>query len=207
MRTLRRKLLRDLGRQRAQAAAIAVTLMLGAALFAASYDAYRNLQASYDRVFEVTDAADLTVVGGRIDAFATAARKVPGVAAVETRFSADVPLEVGGTKLLGRVVGQTSRVETLLLLDGSRGGALAERHLADDFDLRPGSTVRALGPNGWHTLRISGVAASAEYLWPARSRQDLLPAPKSFQTGCTASRPSVARRRASPAYGKAGLRG
>ena len=52
-------LLRDLCRQPTQAAAITVTLFLGAALFAASYDAYRNLQASYDRVFAETNTADL----------------------------------------------------------------------------------------------------------------------------------------------------
>lgn len=187
---LRRKLLRDLRRQPAQAAAITVTLFLGAALFAASYDAYRNLQASYDRVFAVTNAADLTVVGGRVDAFAIAARRLRGVTDVETRTVADVPLEVGGSKLLGRVIGTTNRLDKLLLLTGGRGGALAERHLAADFGLRPGDRVRAFGPAGWRTLRLSGVVASAEYLWPARSRQDVLPAPKSF--GVVFAPPQVA---------------
>jgi putative ABC transport system permease protein len=187
---LRRKLVRDLRGQAAQAVAIAATLFLGAALFAATYDAYRNLEASYARVFAVTNAADLTVVGGRTEAFATAARKVPGVAAVETRAVADVPLQVGDVRLLGRVVGETNRVDRLLLLSGSRGGALAERHLAGDFRLRPGDTVRALGPDGWRTLRISGVVSSPEYLWLARSRQDVLPAPKSF--GVVFAPPEVA---------------
>jgi putative ABC transport system permease protein len=180
---LRRKLRRDLLRQRGQAAAIALTLFLGAALFAASYDAYRNLQASYARVFVNLQAADLTVVGGRVGAFARAARAEPGVAAVETRTVGDLPLRVDDTKLLGRVVGTQPdpEVNRLLLESGSRSdGVLVERHFADDFHLRPGGTLEVLGPNGWQRLRIAGIVSSWEYLWPARSRQDVLPAPRSF---------------------------
>lgn len=183
VRTLRRKLLRDLRRQRGQAAAIAVTLFLGAALFAASYDAYRNLQASYARVFVDLQAADLTAVGGSSDAFARAARSVEGVAAVEKRTVGDLPLRIGAAKLLGRVVGTAPdpAVNRLLLDSGSRsGGVLVERHLAADFHLHPGDTLEALGPHGWRRLRIAGVVSSWEYLWPARSRQDVLPASRSF---------------------------
>jgi putative ABC transport system permease protein len=180
---LRRKLLRDLRRQRGQALAIAVTIFLGAALFAASYDAYLNLQASYARVFVDLRAADLTVAGGRSDDFAQAARGVNGVAAVDQRTTADVPLRIGDAKLLGRVVGTTRdpAVNRLLLEEGSlSGGALVERHLASDFDLRPGDRLDVLGPEGWQTLPIAGIVSSWEYLWPARSRQDVLPAPRSF---------------------------
>jgi putative ABC transport system permease protein len=180
---LRRKLLRDLRRQRGQAAAIVLTLLLGAALFAASYDAYRNLQASYARVFVDLKAADLTVVGGRTEAFAAAARAVPGVAAVETRTVADLPLRIGDAKLLGRVVGTTQDpvVNRLLLVSGSRsGGVLVERHLANDFGLRPGETIDVLGQDGWQPLRIGGIVTSWEYLWPAPSRQDVIAAPRSF---------------------------
>ncbi len=183
MKMLRRKLLRDLRRQLGQAVAIAATLFLGAALFAASFDAYRNLQASYERVFADLRAADLAVVGGDIDAFARAARDVQGVDAVETRTVGDVPLRLGDAKVLGRVVGTAPEptVNRLLLEAGSRsGGVLVEQHLAADFDLRPGGTLQIFGPNGWRTFRIAGIVSSWEYLWPARSRQDVLPAPKSF---------------------------
>ncbi|MDH4103393.1 MAG: FtsX-like permease family protein [Thermoleophilia bacterium] len=180
---LRRKLLRDLRRQKGQATAIAVTLFLGAALFAASYDAYRNLQASYARVFVDLRAADLTVVGGRGDSFGQAARTVEGVAAVETRTVADLPLRIGRSKLLGRVVGTAPDpdVNRLLLESGSRsGGALVEQHFAGDFDLQPGQTIEVLGLDGWQPLQIAGIVSSWEYLWPARSRQDVLPPPRSF---------------------------
>jgi putative ABC transport system permease protein len=180
---LRRKLLRDLRRQRGQAAGIALTLVLGAALFAASYDAYRNLEASYTRVFLELKAADLTIVGGETGPFARAARAVDGVAAVETRTTADLPLRVGNTKLLGRVVGTRDdpSVNRLFLDSGSAtGGVLAERHLAGDFGLHAGDRLEALGPDGWRPLRIAGIVTSWEYLWPARSRQEVLVPPRSF---------------------------
>ncbi len=177
---LRRKLLRDLRRQAAQAGAIAITLFLGALLLVASFDAYRNLRASYAKVFRVTQAADLYVSGGNVDAIARAARGTPGVAAVVTRSVADVPLRIGDAKLLGRVVGVPAGrpdVNRLLLRSGSLdGGIVVERHLAADFDLGVGDEIEVAG----RTLRVAGVADSVEYLWPARSRQDVLPAPKSF---------------------------
>jgi len=190
VRMLRRKLLRDLRRQPAQAAAIALMLFLGTALFGASYDAYRNLDASYARVFDELAAADLYVKGGRTSAYAAAAARTAGVAAVATRVEADLPLEARGERLLGRVVGVPPRgqptVNRLLLRSGSAldpsrpSGVLVERHLAEHFRLRPGDRLRALGPEGWRSLTVRGVVDSAEYLWPARSRQDVLPPPGSF---------------------------
>src|SRR5690606_22366649 len=50
----RAKLWRDLRRLRGPFIAVAVTSFLGVALFGTSYGAYRNLVASYDRLFEVT---------------------------------------------------------------------------------------------------------------------------------------------------------
>ena len=44
---LRRKLRRDLRRQRAQFGAVALTVMLGVALFGATFEAYRGLRSSY----------------------------------------------------------------------------------------------------------------------------------------------------------------
>jgi putative ABC transport system permease protein len=47
--------------------------------------------------------------------------------------------------------------------------------MAKHFDLGAGDSIQVLGPNGWVNEKIAGVAASAEYLWPAQSRQQVIP--------------------------------
>ena len=190
MRTLRRKARRDIGRQRASFAAIAVTIFLGVALFGASYDAYSNLDASYTRAFTEYRFANLTVTGGRSGEIAAAAHRETGVEAVQPRVQADLPLRTGPDKLLGRVIGlppdhqpavNRVEVERGSYLDPAMPHAvLIERHMAETFDLGVGDRVEASGAAGSVSLRIVGVVASPEYFWPARSRQEILPSPKSF---------------------------
>ncbi|EUA50853.1 putative ABC-transporter domain protein [Mycobacterium xenopi 3993] len=83
-------------------------MMLGVLLFVASYDSFRNVQASYDRTYARTHFADLTVTDDDSDAIATAVRHTGGVRRVVTRTQADRPMTINGTKLVGRVVGMTS---------------------------------------------------------------------------------------------------
>ncbi len=190
-RTLRTKLRRDIRRQWPQFSAIAVTIMFGVALFGASYDAYRNLQASYDNLFVRLDSADLWITGGETDAIASEASSSEGVTQVITRTQAEVPIRIGGLdKLRGRIVSVPSErqpaVNGLLLLEGgyTLGGrhALAERHVFDHFELSVGDTVEVLpvGSSDWMALRVTGAVESAEYIWPARSRQEIITLPDDF---------------------------
>jgi len=57
---------------------------------------------------------------------------------------------------------------------------LAERHFADHFNLRPGDQIEVFIAGEWQPVTVSGIAISAEYLWPARSRQDILTPPDDF---------------------------
>ncbi|MHB1131531.1 MAG: FtsX-like permease family protein [Chloroflexota bacterium] len=191
MKLLLAKLWRDMGRQRGPFLAIVLTTLLGVALFGASYDAFQGLQSSYAATFERTRFADLVVSGGDLEGFARQAQATPGVAAVQTRTVADLPFAVGADhRLLGRVVGlpaqeQPTVNQVLVLtggyLDSARAdGVLAEQHFAGHFGLRQGSTLRVLGADGWREVTVMGTVASAEYLWPARSRQEILTTPDSF---------------------------
>jgi putative ABC transport system permease protein len=188
---MRTKLRRDLRRQWGQFGAIVLTIFLGVTLFGASYDGFRNLDASYRQAYEDFRLANLTVSGGASERIAAESRSISGVESVTARVQADVPLQVGETKLLGRVVGlpvdgQPSvgqvEIEQGRYLDPARpGGVLVEQHMAENFDLAPGDTLRARGPNGRPVrVEVLGIAASPEYFWPARSRQDILPAPDDF---------------------------
>ncbi len=178
-------------RQKLQFIAIIVTIVLGVTLFGASYDAFRNLKASYNKTYETLSFADLTVSGGDIDKLMIEAQKVDGVEHVTKRDTIDIPFRINGThKLVGRVVGMPSSrqpaVDKVKILEGSylkkeeTDGVLVEQHMADHFDLKPGSTLEILGSKGWLKASTLGVVASPEYLWPARSRQDIITTPDEF---------------------------
>jgi putative ABC transport system permease protein len=190
-RTLRVKLLRDTRRQWAQTLALIVTVFLGVALYAASHDAYGNLRDSYSHVFTAQRFADLWVTTSTTQQAQHVADTVaddPRVAAVAVRTQADLPFLVGQDKLPGRAVGipvgHQPDVDRLTVLSGSypttEDQVAAEQHLAEHFDLHPGSTLQIHGQDGWQQVTVSAVVSSAEYLWPARSRQEPLTTPDDF---------------------------
>ena len=190
MRLWTRKAVRDLGRRRGQFAAIVATTFLGVALFGASFDAYRNLVVSYDTLFQRTHFADLTVSGGDLTKYVEHARQLQGVEAVTTRTVTESYARVGDHRFIVRLVGlppthQPAIDQVIVLrghyLDPSRtNGVLLEQHLADYYHLGPGDTLQVRTPFGWNALPVLGVVASPEYLWPARSRQDVLTLPQDF---------------------------
>ncbi len=185
---LTRKLRRDVWRHKAQFVAVAVTIALGVAVYGGASDAYRNLRRSFDRVYADLHLADVVVTGRGADLLAPGVRALDGRPLVEARLQADLPFRLAGEhKLLGRVVSlpvsgqpEVNRVD---LRSGRMPGpdqVLVEQHLADHFALGPGDTIEVLAPEGWRQLRVAGVATSAEYLWPARSRQEVLTTPDLF---------------------------
>ncbi|MEV0210178.1 FtsX-like permease family protein [Streptomyces sp. NPDC050788] len=189
-RILLTKTRRDLRRRLPQFAAVAVTVMVGVVLVISSYEAYQNLRASYDRTYARLHFADVTATGGDPRQVAAAARHMSGVSAVSSRTQGDLPLRIGGDKLLGRVVGLPAGTQPAVdrvdvtsgryLDPGDPTGVLVESHAAKTFALSPGDRLRAFDGTAWRTVTVRGVVDSAEYLWPARSRQDSLDDPHSF---------------------------
>jgi putative ABC transport system permease protein len=187
---LRHAIPRDLARHRWQYVAIAATVAIGVALFAASSDAFTNLKVSYAQTYERLAFADMSATGGDVATFAERARSVDGVADVVQRRRADVPIRIDGDhSLLGRISeipddGQPS-VDRLDIIEGSTATAgsdtvVVERHLAEHFGLGPGDVIELNAAGQWSQYDVAGVAASAEYIWPARSRQDILTSPEDF---------------------------
>ncbi|RDI64640.1 ABC transporter permease [Nocardia pseudobrasiliensis] len=189
-RLLGRKIRRDLRRRPAQAAAIAVTVMLGVLLFVASYDSFRNLSASYAQTYTRLHFADATADGGDPSALAAAVRTAPGVERVSVRTQADVPMTVAGAKLIGRITGLPadpgSGVDTVALDSGRMpdpaqpNDVVVEHHTAATFGISPGARLRIFDGNAWTEVTVVGIVRSPEYLWPARSRQEVLVDPHSF---------------------------
>ncbi|WP_433461418.1 FtsX-like permease family protein [Spirillospora sp. CA-128828] len=191
MSTLNVKLRRDLRRRPGQLVSVVVLVMLGVALFGASYDAYKNLDAGYQALFQKYRFADLTLSGGDAAAVAEQAEARPGVEAAGVRTVADVPMRMpDGATLVGRVVGLPAgtrpAVDRVKVLSGryldtaDPTGVLAEKHIAGHAHLKPGAAVSVWDGRAWRSLGVRGTVSSPEYLWPASSRQDVLPAPGSF---------------------------
>ena len=172
-----------------------VTVVLGVLLFAASFDAFRNLTASYQKTYDDLGFADLTVSGGNQEQFSTRARSTDGVESVEQRTQADVPMQVSradGSEhtLVGRIVGMPATgqpsVNGVDVLSGSYldpadpTGVLVEKHMSDHFELEVGDTLTVLLDEGPTVLTVRGTVASPEYLWPAADRQALFSLPDEF---------------------------
>ena len=190
MSPINMKLWRDLGRHRAQFIAVAVTIFLGVAMFAASYDSYSNLDASYAATFSEYRFANLTLVGGDAGALESAIIGQAGVESTEVRTTADVPFHVDEIKLLGRMVGipgdRESTVNQLDLVSGSTlavsgtDEVLVEEHMANHFGLEAGDTFSVLAGDRWVEVSVAGVVISPEYIWPARSRNEIITTPDNF---------------------------
>ncbi len=180
---------RDFRERRWQFLAVAVTITLGVMMFAASYDAYLNLESSYQGTYDRLHFADMTVTGADAG-FAAEAQSIAAVAAVEERRQVDLPFRVGDSVLSGRAIGmpagaqpqinQIDVVEGEYLDPGRPDAIVVESHFANDHDLTPGSTVEIFTGSEWVTVEVIGVAVSPEYLWPAKSRQEVFSAPGTF---------------------------
>lgn len=177
IRTLDRKLLRDLGRMRTQAFAIALVVASGVAVFIATVTAYRALRLSEDRYYEQNRFAHVWVRLAR--APTTILQEVaalPGVTAVEGRIVTDAILDVPGiaqpaTALLisippvaGHALNDLSIRQGRHVEHGQPGEVLVNEPFAEKNGLRPGDRLYALVAGTRIELRIVGIALSPEYV-------------------------------------------
>jgi putative ABC transport system permease protein len=169
--------------------AVVLTVLLGVTMYVATGGAFRNLSTSYHGTYQRLGLADLVATGSDPQVLARAALDA-GAASTAVRTTADVPMTIGGTRLLGRLIGMPAdarpAVDDVEVVDGSYlspgdpDGVLVEKHAATTFDLAPGDHLEVATSSGWHEVTVRGVVVSPEYLWPARSRQEVLGDPHGF---------------------------
>jgi putative ABC transport system permease protein len=178
VKTLRRKLLRDLWGMKGQALAIAMVIVSGVATYVISVstlDSLRETRAVFYRDFRF---AELFVSLKRApESLSEAVRAIPGVDRVETRVLTWANVEVTGfpEPIRGLLVSVPDAGEPALnalhlregrnVAPGRDDEVIASEAFTKAHGLRPGGRIGAVIHGRWKTLRIVGIGLSPEHVY------------------------------------------
>ena len=190
---LHRKLFRDISAAKAQFGAVILIVLLGVAMFIASYAAYENLDSSYERTYEELRMADYWISVDYIPGRAAGEMdEIPGVVA-EGRIIGDVSLDLAGEtgeRVAGRVISLPQQrhpeVNDVQVVSGSyfspHAGreVLVEKHLAEHYGIEPGDWITIKRDDNRVRFQVEGIVTSPEYIWVAKNSQEPMPSPRTF---------------------------
>ncbi|HSE14122.1 MAG TPA: ABC transporter permease, partial [Candidatus Deferrimicrobium sp.] len=178
MKTLRRKLLRDLWGMKGQALAIAMVIVSGVATYIISVstlDSLRETRAAFYRDYRF---AELFVSLKRApESVADTVRAIPGVDRVETRVSTWASVDVPGfpEPIRGLLVSVPEAGEPALnalhlregrnVAPGREDEVIASEAFAKAHRLRPGDRIGAVIHGRLKALRLVGIGLSPEYVY------------------------------------------
>jgi putative ABC transport system permease protein len=193
LRSLDRKLLRDLWHLKGQIAAIALVVACGIASFVMSMSAYNSLILTQDTYYNQFRFADVFVQVKRApESLKNQIANIAGVAQVQTRIQVDVTLDVPGLPepATGRLISLPERTKPLLndifirqgrYIEGDRGDeVIISEAFAEANQLSLGDRVGAIINGRWQKLQIVGVALSPEYVYEVRGAGELYPDNRRF---------------------------
>jgi putative ABC transport system permease protein len=177
MRTLDRKLVRELRRHWVQVASIALVMGCGTMTIMGLRGTLASVRAARDDYFTAYRFADVFARVQR--APASSARRletIPGVASVQTRIVRDVKLDVPGLEepAVGHVVSIPEIRRPMLndlhirrgrwIAPGRDDEVLISDRFAEMNGLNPGDHLAAVINGRWQRLTIAGVALSPEFV-------------------------------------------
>jgi putative ABC transport system permease protein len=182
VKSLDRKLLRDLRLMWSQALTIALVVASGIGGFITTLSAVDSLALARDRFYATGRFADVFATVKRApNALAHTLRATPGVADVQTTIEQVVRIEIEGVAdpVIGQLIGVDLRSPPAMnrvtlrngraLDEARRAGdaipALVSAAFADKRGLKPGSHVGALINGKRRTLEIVGIALSPEFIF------------------------------------------
>ena len=181
MKTLDRKLLRDLWKMKGQALAIALVIASGVATYVLLISTMNSLTQTRERFYQEYAFADVFGSLKRApEGLRTRISEIPGVAQVETRVSAEVKLQVTGfpEPVTARIVSVPDFGSPLLNRPYLRRGrmvapwrddeAVVSEAFAEAHRLGPGDAIGAVINGRWKKLRIVGIALSPEFVLQVR---------------------------------------
>jgi len=189
-----RKLLRDLASSKGLFLAAALVIFLGVAFFGASFLGYRNLQSSYDYSYEKLHFADFTieVVEAPADTV-TELESISGIDKVIGRVNIDIPMSLPAEDskyVLARVislphdsmpgVNDVKIEQGSYFDDGDAYSLLLEKSFAEHHNLKVGDTIYPVIDSKEFSFSVAGIVTSPEYIWLAKSRQEIIVSPDTF---------------------------
>ena len=176
MTALRRKLLRDLVRSRAQVVSIALVVGCGVMSAMAMRSTLSAVERARDQYYEEYRFAHVFATVKRApESLARHIADLPGVGAVQTRVVLVATLDVPGLAepATGQIVSVPAHRQTmpndLYIRLGRYPSARDEALVSDQFarlnSLTIGDTLGAVINSRWQSLRVAGVATSPEYVY------------------------------------------
>src|SRR5512134_3822344 len=187
MRTLDKKLARDLRRMWAQALAIALVMGAGVATIVLAIGTYRSLEETRAAYYERYRFAEVFAEMTRApDGVLDRVREIPGVLTAEARIKKTAIIDVEGfvAPVSGAVLSLPDHAEPLLNRLHMREGRVPEpdntrevvidEAFATAHRLRPGSRFAAILNGRKRELTVVGVALSPEFIY-ALGPGDLMP--------------------------------
>lgn len=180
MRTLDRKLARDLWRLRAPLGAVALVMAAGVAALIMAWSTSASLRRSRDAYYDEGRFAEIFARLKRApESLAPRLAQIPGVAVLHTRIVHDVNLSVPGMPdaTSGRLVSLPDDQQASLNAVRLRRGRMpvtrtSEVVVSEPFaaanQIEPGDSLGAVINGRWQTLTVVGIGLSPEFVYFVR---------------------------------------
>jgi putative ABC transport system permease protein len=193
MKSLDRKLFRDLWQARGQVIAIALVVACGIASFVMARSAYTSMTLTQNSYYhEYRFAQVFTSLKRAPETLKQQIADIPGVAQTQTRIVVDVTLDVPNLPepATGRLISipetRVAMLNDLFIRQGryieaNRGDEiLISEAFANANQLKLGDSIGAIINGRWEKLQIVGIALSPEYVYEVRGAGELYPDNKRF---------------------------
>jgi putative ABC transport system permease protein len=181
MHPLDLKLVRDLGNMKGQAIAVALVMACALAVMIMARSLIVSLESARDAYYAKCRFADVFCDLKRApNAFRSRLAEIPGVAAVDTRVTGSIVLELPGLKepadgtILSLPEDRPQQLNLLFLRrgrlpeSGINNEVVVGEAFADAHAFNPGDTIDATIHGARQRLRIVGIGLSPEYVYEAR---------------------------------------
>jgi putative ABC transport system permease protein len=181
MHVLDLKLIRDLGKMKGQMIAVALVMACGLAIMIMARSLIVSLESAQNAYYASNRFADVFCDLKRApNALRARLAEIPGVAAVETRVSGPIILDLPGMKepadgIIVSIPDDRPQQLNLLFLRmgrlpefGSHNEVVIGEAFANAHGFKPGDTIDATIHGARERLRIVGIALSPEYVFESR---------------------------------------
>ena len=180
------KLFRDIGRMKGQMIAVGLVMACGLTMLIMMRSLILSLESTRDAYYERYRFADVfSDVKRAPNAMRTRLAEIPGVAAVETRVSGKVTLDLPGLTepadgmIFSLPDDRPQQLNQLFLRrgrlpePGSRSEVVVGEAFAKAHAFEPGNEIAALIHGARQTLKIVGIVLSPEFVFEARGGETL----------------------------------